>query len=171
MPSRLLAQPPFAFDSSLKVWLLCLHRLLIFPFSLSLVCLCVGCVCPSVSLAFAPSFPLPFSVLPVFCSLSLPFSPCSVTLGCCAWSFWPQTGPDFQLHPHFPLSCFPLPFPGEAFSFFVIQHCSSVVLLAADWSGVSLRWFLIILPTQHCLWPQTGPGAVAFVILIHGTPY
>ena len=43
---------------------------MIFPFSLSLVCLCVGCVCPSVSLAFALSFPLPFSVLPVFCSLS-----------------------------------------------------------------------------------------------------
>ena len=39
--------------------------------------------------------------------------------------------------------------------------CSSVGLLAADWSGISLRWFLTILPTQHCLWPQTGPGAVA----------
>ena len=34
----------------------------------------------------------------------------SVPLGCCAWSFWPQTGPDFQRHPLFFLS-FHLLFP------------------------------------------------------------
>ena len=114
-------------------------------------------LCSFVSLAFFCSACFLLSLSLSLLALSLSY----VTLGCCAWSFWPQTGPDFQRHPHFPLSFLPLPFPGEAFSFFVIQHCSSVVLLAADWSGVSLRWFLIILPTQHCLWPQTGPGAVA----------
>ena len=31
------------------------------------------------------------------------------TLGCCAWSFWPQTGPDFQRHPHLPPSFSLLP--------------------------------------------------------------
>ena len=156
---------PFAFDSSLKPWLLCLHRLVIFPF-LSLLFACV--LGASVLPCHWPLL-LRFPCLFLFClfsalSLSLSLLALSlsyVALGCCAWSFWPQTGPDFQRHPHFPLSYLPLPFPGEAFSFFVIQHCSSVVLLAADWSGVSLRWFLTILPTQHCLWPQTGPGAVA----------
>ena len=112
-------------------------------FSLSLVRLCVGCVCPSVSLAFAPSFPLPF-LFCLFSALSLPFSPCSLSvlryLECCAWSFWPQTGPDFQRHPHFPLSSLPPPFPGEAFSFFVIQ--------------IVPGWYF---------WPQTGQGITPLV--------
>ena len=92
------------------------------------------------SLAFAPSFPLPFSVLPVFCSLSpflslLSLSLSYVTLGCCAWSFWPQTGPDFQRHPHFPLSF--LRFPSLARP----SHFSSFNIVPV--------WYF---------WPQTGQG-------------
>ena len=71
---------------------------------------------------------------------------------------------DFQRHPHLPpftlLRCSPsAPFP---FVTPLLNKCPSVVLLAADWSGVSLRWFPTILPTRHCLWPQTGSGAAAF---------
>ena len=160
-----LAQPPFAFDFFTEgVTTLPPPFIDLSFFSLSCLLVCwvrlsfrvIG-LCSFVSLAFFCSACFLLSLSLSLLALSLSY----VTLGCCAWSFWPQTGPDFQRHPHFPLSFLPLPFPGEAFSFFVIQHCSSVVLLAADWSGVSLRWFLIILPTQHCLWPQTGPGAVA----------
>ena len=35
----------------------------------------------------------------------------------------------------------------------LLNKCPSVVLLAADWSGVSLRWSPNTLPTRHCLWP------------------
>jgi hypothetical protein len=63
---------------------------------------------------------------------------------------------DFQHRPHFPplfglLRCFPsAPFP---FVTPLLNKCPSVVLLAADWSGVSLRWSPNTLPTRHCLWP------------------
>ena len=63
---------------------------------------------------------------------------------------------DFQHRPHFPplfglLRCFPsAPFP---FVTPLLNKCPSVVLLAADWSGVSLRWSPNTPPTRHCLWP------------------
>ena len=71
---------------------------------------------------------------------------------------------DFQRRPHLPLlfllRCSPTaPFP---FVTPLLNKCPSVVLLAVDWSGVSLRWFPTTLPTRHCLWPQTGSGAAAF---------
>ena len=105
--------------------------------------------------------------------LSLSFSLFLVPFGCCAWSFWPQTGPDFQRHPHLPLflpSCTSL-IPGliarRDLSF-------SVVPLAADWSGVSLCWLLsFTIPsfkTKHVLWPQTGPGR-CLSPQTHGTPH
>ena len=57
----------------------------------------------------------------------------SVPLGCCAWSFWPQTGPDFQRHPLFLLS-FHLLFP-----------------------SLSCFFLLTSAPVWY-LWPQTGQG-------------
>ena len=54
------------------------------------------------------------------------------------------TGPDFQRHPHFPPS-FHLLFPFPVL-LALFNSCSSVVLLAADWSGVSLRWSLTLVP-------------------------
>ena len=48
----------------------------------------------------------------LFCFVGLCSLASLVTLGCCAWSFWPQTGPDFQRHPlppPSPLFNFPLP--------------------------------------------------------------
>ena len=49
------------------------------------------------------------------------------------------------------LRCFPTaPFP---FVTPLLNKCPSVVLLAADWSGVSHRWSPNNLPTRHCLWP------------------
>ena len=134
-------------------------------FSLSLVCFCVGCVCPSVSLAFAPSLLLPVSFLPVFCSLSPSLSLLSLCLTLPSGVVPGLSGrrlvriSSATLTSPFLSFRFPSLVRPSQFSSF--NGCSSVVLLAADWSGVSLRWFLTILPTQHCLWPQTGPGAVA----------
>ena len=63
---------------------------------------------------------------------------------------------DFQHRPHFPLSlvcCAVFLVPPFPFVTPLLNKCPSVVLLAADWSGVSLRWSPNTLPTRHCLWP------------------
>ena len=63
---------------------------------------------------------------------------------------------DFQHRPHFPpLFCLLRCLPSAPFPFVtpLLNKCPSVVLLAADWSGVSLRWSPNTLPTRHCLWP------------------
>ena len=122
---------------------------------------------------------LRFSCLFRFClfsALSPPLSPCSlslsyVTLGCCAWSFWPQTGPDFQRHPHFPLSFLPLPFPGEAISIFVIQR-----VFQCGTSGRRLVRGITPLVPHYPSNPALSLAAdwsrgCCVAILIHGTPY
>ena len=133
-PSPLCPPVPVDDVAVFSLWFLSsLSFLVLSPFSLVF-----GGLCPfpssrlSASSFFArfPSFPFDSSGLDWsgFSGLSLSFfSPlccrlfcfvglCSlaslVTLGCCAWSFWPQTGPDFQRHPlppPSPLFNFPLP--------------------------------------------------------------
>ena len=63
---------------------------------------------------------------------------------------------DFQHRPHFPPlfdCCAVFLLPPFPFVTPLLNKCPSVVLLAADWSGVSLRWSPNTLPTRHCLWP------------------
>ena len=62
---------------------------------------------------------------------------------------------DFQRHPHLPPFLFAalFSFCSPSLSLLLCKKCPSVVLLAADWSGVSLRWSPNTLPTRHCLWP------------------
>ena len=122
----------------------------------------------SVSVAPAPSLLLFVSVLSLFCLFSPP-SPCplpalrSPRVLCLVFLAvdWSRISSTTLTSPLF-LCCavlLLLPFP---FVTSLLNKCPSVVLLAADWSGVSLRWFPTILPTWHCLWPQTGSGAAAF---------
>ena len=148
---------------------------MIFPFSLSLVCLCVGCVCPSVLLAFAPSFPLPFSVLPVFCSLSLPFSPCSLSVlrypRVLCLVFLAADWSGFPAPPSLPpfLSSASLPWRG----LLIFRHST---LFQCGTSGRRLvRGITPLVP--H--YPSNSALSLAadwsrgwcVVILIHGTPY
>ena len=137
-------------------------------FSLVLLCLSSLCgVLQGVSLSFrvfvlcsfalafcfgsALSLPSlsPFSLL----SLCLPF-PSGVVLVFLAadWSGFPAP----PCPPFPPFGSLPCPLSS------LVNKSSSVVLLAADWSGVSTSLVSHFPSNQRCLWPQTGPGAVAF---------
>ena len=147
----ILAPPSPSCFSPLFPWLLCSALRVPFLFLLVLLSLLFVWVCFFLSLVSVRV------LARVVGSLSLPaISLFLVPFGCCAWSFWPQT----RRHPHFLLS-FHLLFPFPVL-IALLNISSSVAPLAADWSGVSLRWSLFpTFPpflTKHCLWPQTGPG-------------
>ena len=107
-------------------------------------------------------------VLPFLSPFSLPSPGSSFPSGVVPGLSGRRLVQDFQRHPHLPPFSFAalFSFCSPSLSLLLcltsVNKCPSVVLLAADWSGVSLRWFPTILPTRHCLWPQTGSGAVAF---------
>ena len=106
---------------------------MIFPFSLSCLLVCwVRLSFRVIGLCSFVSFPFCSACFLLSLSLSLlALSLSYVTLGCCAWSFWPQTGPDFQRHPHFPFfSSASLARPSHFSSFNIVPV-----------------W---------CFWPQTG---------------
>ena len=90
---------------------------------------------------------------------------------CCAWSFWPQTGPDFQRHPLPPPS--PL-FLTSLFPYFVSRWdlSFSVIFLAADWSGVSHCWLSCpyFPPLNQARSLAADWSGALLLILYHGTP-
>ena len=127
--------------------------------SLSLLPLCFGVSCPFPVSRLTVSPVLSLLAFPLFpasdssgrrtgpgcqgsrsSSLPFPFFFASCfTLGCCAWSFWPQTGPDFQRHPSSP--SFLLSFTSLIPDLLSRRDLRlSVIFLAADWSGVSHCW-------------------------------
>ena len=114
----------------------------------------------SVSLAPAPLPPLFVSVLSLGCLFSPP-SPwpllalrfprvlCLVFLAV----DWSRISSTALTSPLSLVCCAVFLLPPFPFVTPLLNKCPSVVLLAADWSGVSLRWSPNTLPTRHCLWP------------------